>query len=262
MPPRSHKHNNKRQLLPTPIPYKIIYESNLKTIRRRHPEVTGYFDNFTHVQLYLRIVNADNSYTWDDVAGGSLFLVERECYPPYAFYVLNRMGRDDKILPIWPEDEVISMEGGKPGFTAWKTWPAWTKQRLATLPPLKELSPFDPRAAVDVQAMSQVPKESRGAPLGWGLWAKATGGREQIFSVLQRYGQRALPLKCPPYVRPQSSGMYKAPRPVSRGIPLWSGEASTPSRSYVYSTAELTVADHLPFSLRRRYRDQDIHHLR
>ncbi|KAF9006878.1 PH domain-like protein [Hymenopellis radicata] len=71
------------------------YDHNLKVLRRRDPSITSIFDQFSHVCVYHFNINTNK---WEKLGyEGSMFLYERNEYPPYGFYVLNRQGMDDYI---------------------------------------------------------------------------------------------------------------------------------------------------------------------
>ncbi|KAJ4485477.1 hypothetical protein J3R30DRAFT_3233386, partial [Lentinula aciculospora] len=78
------------------------YAHNLKVLRRRDPSILRIFDQFSHVCVYHH-----NGECWEKKGfEGSMFLYERADYPPYGFYILNRMGMDDYIQRLWPEDNM------------------------------------------------------------------------------------------------------------------------------------------------------------
>ncbi|KAH8830133.1 hypothetical protein DL96DRAFT_1706973 [Flagelloscypha sp. PMI_526] len=168
------------QYVPIPVPYKGIYENNLKAMRRRKPFLQSYFDNFSHVTVFKR----KEDMNWHKIAEGSFFIVEHAAYPYYGLYILNRMGREDVLLPLNAEDEIHKM---RDDFTGFKTWPEWTKRRLDTLGVgASELVDFDPRAKPNRELMENTPIEEKGEPAVYGFWWVPTGTREHFSDVLAR----------------------------------------------------------------------------
>ncbi|KAJ3754668.1 hypothetical protein F5880DRAFT_1437780, partial [Lentinula raphanica] len=82
------------------------YAHNLKVLRRRDPSIQRIIDQFSHVCVFHH-----NGKSWEKQGfEGPMFVYERADYPPYGFYVLNRMGMDDYIQRLWPED-ILGVQG-------------------------------------------------------------------------------------------------------------------------------------------------------
>ncbi|KZT66551.1 hypothetical protein DAEQUDRAFT_695405 [Daedalea quercina L-15889] len=169
-----------------------IYENNLKVLRRREPSIVSIFDQFSHVCVYNYHANK-----WEKQGHeGSMFLFEKQTYPPYGFFILNRVGTDDYIRPIYPEDDV----GIVGDYLAFRYYPTFTKVRLAMGLPYPV--PPEHRARLDVVLLSQLTpeevatsreesastkkKEWKGTSVTIGLWMFATDAREPLKDVMMR----------------------------------------------------------------------------
>ncbi|THH19642.1 hypothetical protein EW146_g1572 [Bondarzewia mesenterica] len=99
------------------------YNQNLKVLRRHDPSIVSIFDQFSHVCLYHH-----NGTKWEKKGfEGSMFLFERNAYPPHGLYILNRMGMEDYVLLMYPEDDVESH--GE--YLMYRSYPDFTTKRLA-----------------------------------------------------------------------------------------------------------------------------------
>ncbi|KAH9831129.1 uncharacterized protein C8Q71DRAFT_799051 [Rhodofomes roseus] len=169
-----------------------IYENNLKVLRRREPSILSIFDQFSHVCVYHYHANKWEKQGYE----GSMFLFEKQTYPAYGFFILNRVGTDDYIRPIYPEDDV----GIVGDYLAFRYYPKFTQVRLAMnlpypVPPehrasfdavlLKQLTPEE--VAVSRQeSASTTSKEWKGTSVTIGLWMFATDAREPLKDVMMR----------------------------------------------------------------------------
>ncbi|KAF9459729.1 hypothetical protein BDZ94DRAFT_1312111 [Collybia nuda] len=152
------------------------YNSNLKVLRRRDPSIVSIFDQFSHVCLYHY-----NGKKWEKQGfEGSMFLYERDSYPPYGFYILNRMGMDDHIQRLYPEDTV----GAHSSYLIIRSYPEYTNRRLAIARPSH--SHEIPDKFSDVYRISDVPVEEKGEATTIGLWMFATDAREPMIDVMKR----------------------------------------------------------------------------
>ncbi|PCH45116.1 hypothetical protein WOLCODRAFT_139389 [Wolfiporia cocos MD-104 SS10] len=174
----------KRQLGMTPA----IYENNMKVLHRREPSITSIFDQFSHVCVYHH-----NGVKWEKQGyEGSMFLFEKQTYPPYGFFILNRMGTDDYIRPIHPEDDMDVMGD----YLMYRYYPKFTELRIAMGLPYP--IPPEQRPALDAQLLRQMTpeevalsrsgksKEWRGTSVTIGLWMFATDSREPLKDVMMR----------------------------------------------------------------------------
>ncbi|KAF8976598.1 hypothetical protein BDQ17DRAFT_1441027 [Cyathus striatus] len=128
------------------------YNHNLKVLRRRDPSIISIFDQFSHVCLYHH-----NGNKWEKQGyEGTMFLYERNAYPPYGFYILNRVGMDDHVQRIYPED--IQNE---------------------VIPPADKFS-----SVYSVPDMPNLAATERSTVIG--LWCFATSEREPLIPVMQR----------------------------------------------------------------------------
>lgn len=153
------------------------YTHNLKVLRRRDPSILRIFDQFSHVCVYHH-----NGEHWEKKGfEGSMFLYERADYPPYGFYILNRMGMEDYIQRLWPEDS-MSVTGS---YLMLRTWPEWSRQRISGIEASNngiELDPFDERYKWDEITR---PNETENCQT-IGLWMFATDSREPLITVMLR----------------------------------------------------------------------------
>lgn len=173
------------------------YHSNLKVLRRRDPSINSIFDQFSHVCVYHH-----NGQKWQKHGfEGSMFLFERlrsffslsffffssrqlsDSYPPYGFYILNRVGSDDYIQRLYPEDD-ITTHGG---YLMLRSYPQLSSARMHAVsssesrgePKFSELYAYVGDAAA-------VASKDKGASQTIGLWTFTTDGRESLMDVMLR----------------------------------------------------------------------------
>ncbi|KAG1867296.1 hypothetical protein DFJ58DRAFT_698545 [Suillus subalutaceus] len=159
------------------------YLSNMKVVRRRDPSIVSIFDQFSHVCVYHH-----NGDKWEKQGyEGSMFLYERDSYPPYGLYILNRVGMDDYIQRLYPEDGI----GAHGSYLMMRHYPDFTARRLAearaNLPLSKQEGPaskFAPEFAVPNLEQLQDPEKGRSQTVG--LWCFATDARESMQDVVLR----------------------------------------------------------------------------
>ncbi|KAI0658977.1 hypothetical protein C8Q70DRAFT_988192 [Cubamyces menziesii] len=178
-----------------------VYQSNMKVLARREPSITAIIDQFSHVCLYHY-----NGQKWEKHGyEGSMFLYEKTSYPTYGFYILNRMGTDDYVRPIYPEDDMEIMGD----YLMYRFYPDFTKTRLEMgLPypiPQEHSSAFERelsrRAPPDEkdkepEKKDKEKKEKKGRSIILGLWMFPTDAREPLKEVMMRlhsYVKRGAP---------------------------------------------------------------------
>ncbi|KZT10546.1 uncharacterized protein LAESUDRAFT_810144 [Laetiporus sulphureus 93-53] len=174
----------KRQIGMTPA----IYENNMRVLLRREPTITSIFDQFSHVCVYHH-----NGSKWEKQGyEGSMFLFEKQTYPPYGFFILNRMGTEDYIRPIYPEDDMDVLGD----YVMYRYYPKFTQVRVAMDIPYP--IPPERRAALEAEVMRHMTpeeieasrdtkgKEWRGSSVTIGLWMFATDAREPLKDVMMR----------------------------------------------------------------------------
>lgn len=61
-----------------------------------------------------------------------LFYVPRRAYPPYGFFILNRMGMEDYVQHMYPEDD-LETHGD---YLMYRSYPDFTAKRLAMAHPI------------------------------------------------------------------------------------------------------------------------------
>jgi hypothetical protein len=164
------------------------YNHNLKVLRRRDPSIVSIFDQFSHVCVYHH-----NGEKWEKQGfEGSMFLYERyvllfsasaaanthglcrNAYPPYGFYILNRMGMDDYIQRLYPEDDI----GAHGSYLMLRSYPEYTSRRLANV---SSENKFDP-----VYRVPRLDAKEKGTSVTVGLWMFATDAREPMIDVMMR----------------------------------------------------------------------------
>nr|VWP02537.1 Phosphodiesterase (EC [Ganoderma boninense] len=162
-----------------------VYQSNMKVLLRREPSITAIIDHFSHVCLYHH-----NGQKWEKHGyEGSMFLFEKSTTPTYGFYILNRMGTDDYVRPIYPEDDMEIIGD----YLMCRFFPDFTKTRLEMGLPYP--IPQEHRAAFDMEVINRLPpeerekdqsKEKKGRSTTLGLWMFATDAREPLKQVMMR----------------------------------------------------------------------------
>ncbi|EPQ53469.1 hypothetical protein GLOTRDRAFT_139704 [Gloeophyllum trabeum ATCC 11539] len=200
------------------------YQHNLKVLRRRDPSIVSIFDQFSHVCLYHH-----NGKAWEKKGfEGSMFLFEREAYPPYGFYILNRMGMEDYIQPMYPEDD-MEKQGN---FLLYRSYPDYTAKRLGVSPSsLRTTSenfsiPEEDRE--DRESLLNGTDKKRGSCLTVGFWMHATDAREHLTDVMLH-----------PYV--QKELVY--PQEYRHGPDRPPGEKVSPELKHLIAAAGLRLSD-------------------
>ncbi|KAJ6578616.1 hypothetical protein B0H10DRAFT_2101375 [Mycena sp. CBHHK59/15] len=232
------------------------YNHNLKVLRRRTP--------LFHVCVYHH-----NGKMWEKKGfEGSMFLYERDSYPPYGFYILNRMGMDDYIQRLYPED-VIGIHGS---YLMLRSYPDFTARRLS-----QALGSYEgvPHKFSDIFAIPEPEKlldGDKGRSQTVGLWMFATDAREPMIDVVMRlhsYIKQNLPYPedfkygpdRPPPPNPHLRTTSPSPPPethtsdqgLDRSFPSGSGSeldklfaklgsATSASPSSPKSTSQMTIA--------------------
>ncbi|KAL4068632.1 hypothetical protein V8B97DRAFT_2008889 [Scleroderma yunnanense] len=212
------------------------YSANMKVVRRRDPSIVSIFDQFSHVCVYHH-----NGDKWEKHGfEGSMFLYERisntlhsDSYPPYGFYIMNRVGMEDYNQRLYPEDGV----GAHGNYLMLRHYPDFTARRIADaraiLHPSLQDSPatkFAPEFAIaDLEKLHDIDK---GQSQTVSLWCLATDARESMTDVMLRlhsYIKQNLP-----YPDEHRYGPHRPPPPnfrsLSRGSE-WTHTRSTSSAS-------------------------------
>ncbi|KAF7318241.1 hypothetical protein HMN09_00332600 [Mycena chlorophos] len=153
------------------------YEHNLKVLRRRDPSIISIFDQFTHVCVYHH-----NGEGWEKNGyEGSMFLYERDTYPPYGFYILNRMGMEDYVQRLYPED----ITGPLGTYLMLRSYPEYTTRRMS-----KIHSHLGGHDLTDKFSSMYFPSDletaDKGPPRTVCLWMFPTDAREPMLEVMNR----------------------------------------------------------------------------
>ncbi|KAJ6572007.1 hypothetical protein B0H19DRAFT_1132175 [Mycena capillaripes] len=154
------------------------YNHNLKVLRRRDPSIISIFDQFSHVCVYHH-----NGQTWEKNGfEGSMFLYESDSYPPYGFYILNRMGMDDYIQRLYPED-VTGIHGT---YLMLRSYPDFTTRRISHVLSLNDEAPGKFSDAWSVPNLDKLLDGDKGRAHTVGLWMFPTDAREPMIDVMMR----------------------------------------------------------------------------
>lgn len=154
------------------------YRANLKVLQRHNKFIINIFDQFSHVCVYHH-----NGTKWEKQGfEGTMFLYERDTYPPYGFYILNRMGAVDFYQEIYPEDTI----GAHGSYLMLQNYPDFTKARLAEVQQANPTTESDDRFADKWRVDLNIPRESKGRSQTLGLWMFATDAREPMIDVMIR----------------------------------------------------------------------------
>ncbi|KAI6025541.1 hypothetical protein EDC04DRAFT_2930739 [Pisolithus marmoratus] len=225
-PPQSHQH-----LGMSPA---SRYNANLKVVRRRDPSIVSIFDQFSHVCVYHH-----NGDKWEKQGfEGSMFLYERDAYPPYGFYIMNRVGMEDYNQRLYPEDGV----GAHGNYLMLRHYPDFTARRITRarekLPPSVQDGPatkFAPEfATTDLEKLHD---EDKGRSQTVSLWCLATDTRESMTDVMLRlhsYVKKNLP-----YPDEYRYGPDRPPPPNFRSQSRASERAHTRSASSASNTSSI-----------------------
>ncbi|KAF7334251.1 hypothetical protein MSAN_02386500 [Mycena sanguinolenta] len=154
------------------------YNHNLKVLRRRDPSIISIFDQFSHVCVYHH-----NGQTWEKNGfEGSMFLYESDSYPPYGFYILNRMGMDDYIQRLYPED-VTGIHGT---YLMLRSYPDFTNRRISHVLASYNETPGKFSDAWAVPNLDKLLDGDKGRAHTVGLWMFPTDAREPMIDVMIR----------------------------------------------------------------------------
>jgi hypothetical protein len=110
--------------------------------------------------------------------------IARSRYPPYGIYILNRVGSEDYIQSIYPEDDI--KDGGK--FLVIRSYPDFLANRMASIQPNTDGTPLDrfsPKYAVP--GIDDIPMTEKGRVVAVGLWMLAVDSRESMMEVMKRF---------------------------------------------------------------------------
>ncbi|KAF8799733.1 hypothetical protein BYT27DRAFT_7217468 [Phlegmacium glaucopus] len=155
------------------------YEYNLKVLRRRDPSIISIFDQFSHVCIY----HHDGQHWSKHGYEGSMFLFERNTYPPYGFYILNRVGMDDYISGVYPEDEIFVSNN----ILILRSYPDFLARRLAKIE--ASTSGQTPDKFSEIYAIPNIEDlgpNDKGRSFNIGLWMQPTDSRESMLNVMKR----------------------------------------------------------------------------
>jgi hypothetical protein len=107
----------------------------------------------------------------------------RDAYPPYGFYILNRVGMDDYISRLYPEDELFDQAN----ILIIRSFPDFLARRLASIE--TSTSGQTPDKFSNIYAIPNIVDlgtKQKGRFLNIGLWMQPTDSRESMLKVMKR----------------------------------------------------------------------------
>ena len=107
----------------------------------------------------------------------------RDAYPPYGFYILNRVGMDDYISRLYPEDELFDQAN----ILIIRSFPDFLARRLAGIE--TSTSGQTPDKFSNIYAIPDIldlGTKEKGRFLNIGLWMQPTDSRESMLKVMKR----------------------------------------------------------------------------
>ncbi|VDC05734.1 unnamed protein product [Peniophora sp. CBMAI 1063] len=170
----------------------LKYAQNLKVLKRADPSIESIVDQFSHVCIYQYDLAMNK---WDKRGfEGSFFIFERRAYPPYGFFILNRMGMEDYVQYMYPEDTL------KPdnSLLLYRNFKDFTTERLSrarSLPPHelnlpmetytnwagREPAPDDPQTS---WKLLPEPEREEGETTGLWMHPEEAGDRPDLKAVV------------------------------------------------------------------------------
>jgi len=138
------------------------------------------------MRVLCSCLNGEPPVDWNQCLGPFLNLCLvfiRASYPPYGLYVLNRVGAEDYIQGIYPEDEFVT--SGQ--YLIVKSFPDFLARRLANLPSTANGEPHDRFSDVyTIPNIDQIDSKMKGRSTVVGLWTLASSSRESMDEVLKK----------------------------------------------------------------------------
>ena len=107
----------------------------------------------------------------------------RDAYPPYGFYILNRVGMDDYISRLYPEDELFDQAN----ILIIRSFPDFLARRLASIE--TSTSGQTPDKFSNIYAIPNaldLSTKEKGRFINIGLWMQPTNSRESMLKVMKR----------------------------------------------------------------------------
>lgn len=173
------------------------YNHNLKVLRRRDSSILSIFDQFSHVCVYHH-----DGQKWDKHGfEGSMFLFERrvcfcrvldrnvlitifrDSYPPYGLYIMNRVGMEDYVQSLYPEDE-LAHSGN---YLIIRSYPDFLDNRLARIKaahPGRQLDKFSD--VYSIPNIEDLDSKSKGRSSVVALWMHTDDTRESLVDVMRK----------------------------------------------------------------------------
>ncbi|KAL1716672.1 hypothetical protein EV715DRAFT_293011 [Schizophyllum commune] len=155
------------------------YNSNLKVLRRLDPHIQSIFDQFTHVCLYHYVDGRWEKRGYE----GSMFLFERDVFPPYGFCILNKEGPEDHVQYLYPEDNFDAYGN----YVVIQSYPSFTDKRLADLRATHAPEELQGLFSAIWKVPDHIKNNTqKGPPTVISLWIFGTEQRESMDDVMSR----------------------------------------------------------------------------
>ena len=107
----------------------------------------------------------------------------RNAYPPYGFYILNRVGMDDYISRLYPEDEIFHQGS----ILIMRSFPDFLARRLASIESSSGQTPDKFSDIYAIPNIEDLSTKQKGRFFNIGLWMQPTESRESIAKVMLRF---------------------------------------------------------------------------
>lgn len=115
--------------------------------------------------------------------GNVMILVFRDSYPPYGFYIMNRVGMEDYVQPLYPEDE-LAHSGN---YLIIRSYPDFLDNRLARIKASHQGKQLDKFADVySIPNIEELDSKSKGRSSVIGLWMHTDDTRESLIDVMRK----------------------------------------------------------------------------
>ena len=123
------------------------------------------------------------------IQSGNPFFIfsHRNAYPPYGFYILNRVGMDDYISRLYPEDELFDQNN----ILIIRSFPDFLARRLAGIDASTSETPDKFSDIYAIPNIQDLGTKQKGRFSNIGLWMQPTDSRESMLKVMKRYVTRS-----------------------------------------------------------------------
>jgi hypothetical protein len=146
----------------------------------------------------------------------------RYAYPPYGFYILNRVGMDDYISRLYPEDELFDQNN----ILIIRSFPDFLARRLAGIDASTSETPDKFSDIYAIPNIQDLGTKQKGRFFNIGLWMQPTDSRESMLKVMKRYVIRSFQAHTM-FNFLQPSFICQAKPTIPSRVPIWSRKASS-----------------------------------